>query len=81
MQKILTHKFGLFFILLAFAMLNFLASVFHSKLDLTKEKRFTISKATKTALKGLNEKVEITVFLEGSLPSGFQKLANTTNDF
>jgi gliding-associated putative ABC transporter substrate-binding component GldG len=62
-------------------MLNFLASVFHSKLDLTKEKRFTISKATKTALKGLNEKVEITVFLEGSLPSGFQKLANTTNDF
>lgn len=81
MQKIIAHKFGLIFILLAIATLNFLASVFHTKYDLTKEKRFTISKATKTALKGLNEKVEITVFLEGSLPSGFQKLANTTNDF
>ncbi len=81
MQKILVHKFGWIFLIAALVIINFLASLLHYKIDLTKESRYTISKSTKTALKQLDDKVEVIIFLEGNLPSGFQKLANTTNDF
>jgi len=81
MQKILVHKFGWIFLIAALVIINFLASVFHYKIDLTKESRYTISKSTKTALKQLDDKVEVIIFLEGNLPAGFQKLANTTTDF
>jgi len=81
MQKIISHKLGWIVLIVAFASVNFIASIIHTKFDLTKEKRYTISKATKDALKSLDEEVEITVFLKGNLPAGFKKLANTTNDF
>jgi gliding-associated putative ABC transporter substrate-binding component GldG len=81
MQKILVHKFGWIFLIAALVIINFLASVFHYKIDLTKESRYTISKSTKTAIKQLDDKVEVIVFLDGNLPAGFQKLANTTTDF
>jgi ABC-2 type transport system permease protein len=81
MQKLLVHKWGWVILIAAFVAINFIASVVHTRFDLTKEKRFTVGKATKEALKNLDDKVEITVFLNGDLPSGFQKLANTTADF
>lgn len=81
MQKILINKWGLIGLIVAFVAINYVASLLHTKFDLTKEKRYTIGKATKNALKNLEEKVEISVFLEGNLPSGFQKLANSTADF
>lgn len=81
MNNIIKHKFGWFALIVAFFAINMLASFIHTKIDLTKEKRYTISKATKDILKHIDERVEIKIFLEGNLPSGFQKLANTTNDF
>lgn len=81
MKKLILHKWGWLILMAAFIAINFLASVVHTRFDLTKEKRFTIGKATKEALRSLDDKVEITVFLNGNLPSGFQKLANTTSDF
>ena len=58
---------------------NFLASSFHSRLDLTKEKRYTLSKATKKLLKNLDEPIIIDVFLKGDFPSGFKKLSLSTS--
>jgi ABC-2 type transport system permease protein len=81
MQKLIQHKFGWLILIVAFAAINLLASVFHTRFDLTKEKRYTISKTTKTILRKLDDKMEVQVFLKGDLPSGFQKLANTTADF
>jgi len=60
--------------------INFLASNFHSRLDLTKEKRYTLSNATKQLLKNLNEPVLIDVFLKGDFPSGFKKLSLSTSE-
>ena len=61
---------------------NFLASSFHSRLDLTKEKRYTLSKATKQLLKNLNEPVVIDVFVhKKNLPSEVKKLENSINEF
>jgi gliding-associated putative ABC transporter substrate-binding component GldG len=61
--------------------INFLASVLHARFDLTKEKRYTLSKATKDLLKNLDDDVSIDVFLRGEFPAGFRKLANSTDEF
>jgi gliding-associated putative ABC transporter substrate-binding component GldG len=67
-------------LLLFIVAVNFLGSVFHTRLDLTREKRYTLSKATHKLLKELDEPVVIDVFLKGEFPSGFKKLANSTNE-
>lgn len=61
--------------------INYLGSVFHARLDLTREKRYTLSNATKELLNKLDDEVLIEVFLKGEFPSGFRKLANSTTEF
>lgn len=60
--------------------INWLASMFHARIDLTNEKRFTLSSPTKKILRQLDDVVEIKVFLKGEFPSGFKKLANSTSE-
>ncbi len=81
MQKLIQHKWGWLVLIAAFVAVNLLASLLHTKFDLTKEKRYTITNTTKNLLKKLDDKLEVQVFLSGDLPSGFQKLASTTKDF
>ncbi len=45
--KIFTSKYWWLALLLILVAVNFLTSVFHARFDLTKEKRYTLSKATK----------------------------------
>jgi ABC-2 type transport system permease protein len=80
-EKIIGSKFGWLVLLLVLFVVNYLASQFHYRADLTKEKRYTLSKATKDLLKNMEEQVEIDVFLEGDFPAGFRKLANSTEEF
>lgn len=77
-NKIWSSKFWWLFLLLFIAAVNFIASSFHTRLDLTKEKRYTLSNATKELLKKLDETVFIDVFLKGEFPAGFKKLAIST---
>ena len=79
--KIITLKFGWLWVLLVLLGINFLASVIHSRIDLTKEKRYTLSKATRNLLLAVNDDVQIDVFLKGEFPAGFRKLANSTEEF
>ena len=59
-----------------------LSTMVNLQLDLTAEKRFTLSEPTKNLLKKLDDKVEVTVFLTGdNLPAGFKKLQNSTAAF
>ncbi len=67
-------------VMLILVAVNFLASLFHYRLDLTNEKRFTISSPVKKILGNLNDVVEIDIFLKGDLPSGFKKLAGTSTE-
>jgi gliding-associated putative ABC transporter substrate-binding component GldG len=80
-QKIFASKYGWLLLLVILFGINFLASAFHSYIDLTKEKRYTLSTATKELLNSLADNVQIDVFLKGDFPSGFRKLANSTEDF
>ena len=81
-NKIWLSKFWWIFLLIVIIAVNFLASVFHSRLDLTKEKRYTLSKASKQLLSNLDEPVMIDVFVhKESLPSEVKKLENSIKEF
>ena len=79
-NKIWSSKLWWLFLLILVVAVNFLAAAFHTRLDLTKEKRYTLSKATKQLLKNLNEPVMIDVFLKGDFPSGFKKLSLSASE-
>lgn len=78
---ILVHRLGVALALLLFFLLNTLASLSDGRLDLTEEKRYTLEEATRQQLQALNEPIEVTVFLKGEFPSGFKKLATSTDQF
>lgn len=80
-KKIMSSRLWWLWLLLLLAVINYLASDFHARLDLTKEKRYTLSKATRDLLKKLDDDVQIDVFLKGEFPAGFRKLANSTTEF
>ena len=78
--KLFNGRFWLPIILIILFGLNWAASQFHIRVDLTNEKRFTLSNATKKLLVKLDAPVTIDVFLKGSYPSGFRQLSSSTND-
>ena len=80
-EKIFASKYWWLMLLVVLLIVNYLGSVFHARLDLTKEKRYTLSKATMDILKNLDDDVQINVFLKGDFPAGFKKLANSTDEF
>lgn len=73
-------KWGWLFTILVLVLVNWGASVFHSRIDLTNDKRFTLTPATKQLLGSLDEEVEIKVFLKGEFPAAFRRLANSTRE-
>ncbi len=79
--KILASKYGWLLLLAFLVAVNFLASGLQLRLDLTKEKRYTLSNATKDLLRSIDDEVQIDVFLKGEFPAGFRKLANSTEEF
>ncbi len=80
-NNIFFSRYGWVFLLIILVLINYLASIFHTRIDLTKEKRYTLSNATKNIVKQLDSDVEVDVFLRGDFPAGFRKLANTTDEF
>mgnify|MGYP003576100816 FL=1 len=60
---------------------NILASWVHFRVDLTEEKRYSLTPSTKTLLQNLDDDLSIQVFLKGDFPAEFRKLSNTTEDF
>jgi gliding-associated putative ABC transporter substrate-binding component GldG len=75
MKSFSNKKWWLLFIIVAIVLINYLASVFHKRIDLTNEKRFTISTPVKKILKNIDQKMEINIFLRGDIPAGFKKLS------
>lgn len=80
LNKIFNSKawFPLVFVLLI--ALNWLAATWHSSIDFTNEKRFTLSNSTKVVLRNLDSTVNITVLLSGDIKSEFKKLSNSTRE-
>ncbi len=60
--------------------INMLAARFHAGVDLTKEKRFTLTKSTKNVLRSMDDVAVVTIYLEGKFPAGFQRLKEATRE-
>lgn len=80
-NKIFASKYWWLLLLVILFGINFLASSFHARFDLTKEKRYTLSNATKDLLGSLDDEVQVDVFLKGNFPSKFRKLTNSVGEF
>lgn len=60
---------------------NVAASRYFHRIDLTREKRYTLAPSTKEILRQMDEPLEVRVFLEGDdLPAGIRKLRNSTRE-
>ncbi len=66
--------------ILALLLINVLSERFHTGIDLTAERRFTLSPSTKNLVTSINEPIKLTVYLDGNLPTGFKKLAGRAED-
>ncbi|MEI8272715.1 MAG: gliding motility-associated ABC transporter substrate-binding protein GldG [Paludibacter sp.] len=51
-----------------------IALFYHFRLDLTSDKRYSISNQTKNLMEKLDEPLKVTVYLDGDLNPGFQRL-------
>jgi len=67
---------GLLIIILA----NFIGSFLFTRFDLTAEKRYSLSPATKELLKGIDDIVFFRIYLDGDFPAGFKRLKNSTKE-
>lgn len=75
MNSSANKKWGWLFIFVAMILINYLASIFHKRIDLTNGKRFTISNPVKKMLGTIHQKMEVYIFLGGDIPAGFKKLS------
>ncbi len=64
--------------LIAFVLINGLASSLHKRLDLTQDQRYTLSDAAKEIIDQVESPLVIDVFLEGEFPAEFKRLQNET---
>ena len=61
-------------------LVNIIGSFAFYRLDLTAEKRYTLSSATRQMLRELDDIVYFKIYLEGEFPAGFQRLRNETRE-
>ena len=66
--------------LISIILLNVIGSFVFKRIDLTSEKRYTLSEATKKLLADLEDVVYIKIYLEGEFPAGFKRLRNETKE-
>ncbi|MFC7522955.1 gliding motility-associated ABC transporter substrate-binding protein GldG [Parapedobacter sp. GCM10030251] len=60
--------------------INVIGSFYFSRIDFTAEKRFTLSSLSKHTVSHLQQKVHLTLLLDGQLPSGFERLKRSALD-
>ncbi|UYZ60629.1 gliding motility-associated ABC transporter substrate-binding protein GldG [Hymenobacter latericus] len=71
-------RFGL--VILGLVLLNFIGQQFFFRLDLTEDKRYSMSPATEQLLEQMPEPVTITVYLAGDFPTAFRRLSQATRE-
>lgn len=64
--------------LLVLVLINLLGAFFYTRLDLTEDKRYTLSKAARASAQDFDTPVIVDVLLDGSLPAEFERLKQET---
>lgn len=65
---------------LVIVLLNFSASLFFERFDLTSEKRYSLSDASKELVNNLDDIIYVKVYLEGDFPAAYKKLRDETRE-
>lgn len=60
--------------LLLLLVINYIAEQWHSRIDLTQDKRYTLSETTRKTLSQIQQPLVIDVLLNGNIPTEFKKL-------
>lgn len=71
-------SFGLGMILII--IVNIISSFIFTRIDLTSEKRYSLSEPTKELLRDLDDIVYFKVYLDGEFPAGFKRLSNAVKE-
>jgi len=61
-------------------LINYIASFYFFRLDLTSEKRYTLTNHTKELLSNIDDIIYVQIYIEGELPSGFVRLQNSVKE-
>lgn len=81
MKKKISPAWFNFFMVAGIAILaNFVSSYFSTYIDLTQDKRYTLTPATEEAIDKVDEIIYIKVLLDGEFPSGFKRLQSSTRE-
>ena len=80
MKRIIDHKYGWVMMLLALVAINMAAYQTRVRVDMTGEQKYSLSAATRSLLKNIDEPVTVEILLTGEFPAVFRKLQNSTND-
>lgn len=67
-------------VILIVILINFISSSLFTRIDLTAEKRYSLSDETKSILKKVDDIVFFKVYLKGDFPAGFKRLENSTKE-
>ena len=80
-QKVFWKDMSVFGLsMLGLILFNVFAQQYFFRLDLTEEKRYTISDATEEMLESLEDEVEVIVYLEGDINAGFRRLQKSVEE-
>lgn len=63
-----------------FIAINFIAGEIYTRIDLTKEKRHSLTDASEQMIQDINDIIYIKVYLEGDFPAGFKRLSKAAED-
>ncbi len=66
------------FLITGLVLVNYVASQYHYRFDLTQDNRYTLSPAAKAIVDEIEVPVVIDVFLKGNFPAEFRRLQNET---
>lgn len=77
---LVNSKYGWLVSIAFIALVNIAASYIKFRIDLTEEKRFSLSSPTKKLLQQIDTTITVDILLEGELPADFRKLQNSTRD-
>jgi len=69
------------FLLLGLLVLNLLSNTFNIRVDLTKDKRYTLSKETINIVENIEGPLAIKVYLQGNFPAEFKRIQMETSQF
>ena len=79
-NRLFKNKYWWLIALILFPAITYVSSLFRYRIDLTTEKRFSLTTATIKLLHNLDSTVNIKVFLTGDLPADYKKLSIATDD-